>query len=409
MLGIDVSQAQLACALYDRPSERFQWERSVPNTPAGVQQLLRQTPAEVPWVVEPTGRYSVVVARLAREAGRTVLLAPPRKAKAYLQSGGSRAKTDRLDARGLALFAASRSRAEALRPYPLKTEAVEQLDQLLAARRGVVAALTSLQQQRRELPHAAAVLAGAVAELQARRAALDQQIAALTTAEGTFPLAVRLRKIPGIGPVTAAAVASRLLARDFARADAFVAYLGLDVGVLRSGQRAGQRGLTKQGDADLRRLLYLAAAANVRSKHSPFRQQYERERAKGLSKIAALNAVARKLARLCWSLAKHNSEYDPQWVHAQRPPANEPGTPVATPAPAGGSDPPARHSRTAPVPAPPSPPGTDPHPSPGSVSPGPTRDLDRTAASSTEALPEEHAGSGPAPPTAFGTNRRKSS
>ena len=34
MLGIDVSKDQLACALFDRPAEKFRWERAVPNTGA---------------------------------------------------------------------------------------------------------------------------------------------------------------------------------------------------------------------------------------------------------------------------------------------------------------------------------------------------------------------------------------
>jgi len=70
------------------------------------------------------------------------------------------------------------------------------------------------------------------------------------------------------------------------------------MGVRQSGKKNGQTGLTKQGDGELRRLLYLAAQSNLRAKNSPFRAQYERERAKGLSSTAALCAVARKLARL---------------------------------------------------------------------------------------------------------------
>lgn len=273
MLGIDVSKAELACALFDRAAEQFRWERSVPNTPAGVQRLLALTPPDVPLVVEPTGRYSRTVVQEARAAGRLVLLAPPRKAKAYLRSLGTRAKTDRLDARGLALFAATRPKAEALRPFPLKKEDVEHLDQLLTARRGVTTALMRLKQQLRELPHAAAVLSQAVADLEARQEELDRQIAPLSEDKQKFPTAATLRQVPGIGPVIAAAVAARLTSHDFARADQFVAYVGLDVGVVRSGKRVGERGLTKEGDAELRRLFYLAAQANVRCKDSPFRQQ----------------------------------------------------------------------------------------------------------------------------------------
>ena len=345
MLGIDVSKASLAAALLDRRTEQFRWERSVPNTPAGVDSLLALTPREVPLVVEPTGRYSLLVVEQATSAGRTVLLAPPRKAKAYLRSLTSRAKTDRLDARGLALFAASRPKAEALRPFPLKGEGVQRLEQLLTARRGVTAALVSLEQQRRELPHATAVLTQAVADLRERRRQLDEQIAQLTRQEQQFPAVTTLQQVPGIGAVIAASVAARLTSHTFARSDQFVAYLGLDVRVMDSGKRVGQRRLTKEGDAELRRLFYLAAQANLTCKQSPFKEQFERELEKGLSKTAALNAVARKLARVCWSLVKHGGAYDPRRVH--HPP---PSLPPADRAPAPAHDPPA----AAPTPVPPS-------------------------------------------------------
>ena len=71
--------------------------------------------------------------------------------------------------------------------------------------------------------------------------------------------------------------------KAFPHPDAFVAYCGLDVRVRDSGQRRGHRTLTKQEDAELRRLLYLSAQASLRSAQSPFKAQYERERAKGLS------------------------------------------------------------------------------------------------------------------------------
>jgi transposase len=327
MLGIDVSKDTLACALYDPAQEKFQWEQSVAHSPAGVDQLLRRTPADVPWVLEPTGRYSLLVAQAARAAGRQVLLAPPRKAKAYLNSLQSRAKTDRLDSRGLALFAASRPATHPLAPYPIKTPAVEQLDQLLTARRGIVAALSSLRQQLTELPHAAGPLRQAVTDLEQQRDVLDTQIATATAAPDAFPEVAALQAVPGIGPVTAAAVVSRLRAKQFTHPDQFVAYVGLDVVVLQSGTRRGQRGLSKQGDAELRRLLYMCARATLTAKGSPLRAQYQRELAKGMSKTAALNAVARKLARLCWSLVQHGTKYDPARVYQQQSPTGKGPTP----------------------------------------------------------------------------------
>jgi transposase len=312
MLGLDVSKDTLAVALLDPTTRKPHWEVEVPNTPAAVAQLLARVAPDCPWVMEPTGRYSVTVAKQARAAGRTVLLAPPRKAKAFLASLQSRAKTDRLDARGLGLYAL----AADLPPYPLKSEVVERLTQLLTARKGLSQSLSSLQQRVAELPHAAAVLKAAVADLRAKVRELDRQIAA---DRKQLPLAGRLQKVHGVGPVTSTAVAACLTSKHFEGPEQFVAYIGLDVAVRDSGKRKGERGLTKQGDAELRRLLYLCAQSSLRAEGSPFGAQYEREQAKGLSKTAALCAVARKMAKVCWSLARHpEASYDPARVYSQK-------------------------------------------------------------------------------------------
>lgn len=316
MLGIDVSKSTLACTLLDADTRQVRWERSVPNTPQGVPQLLQLTPPTSSWVLEPTGRYSPTVAQHARAAGRQVLLAPPKRAKAFLHAVQSRAKTDRLDSRGLALSAL----AVPLHPYPVKTAVTEHIDQLLAARRLIARSLMSLQQQRAALPYAAEALAVAIASLRAQREALDQQLADLTAQAEAPPGTQALDAVPGIGPVTAAAVASCLQAKQFSHPDQFVAHVGLDVRVRDSGRRRGQRALTKQGDAELRRLLFVCAQATLRAKTSPFKAQYERELKKGLPTTAALCVVARKLARLCWSMVRHGTTYDPTRVYQQPKP-----------------------------------------------------------------------------------------
>jgi transposase len=314
MLGIDVSKDQLACALLDPTSKQRLWERTVPNTIQGIDQLLGCTPAGVAWVLEPTGHSSTRVARQAHQAGRSVLLAVPRRAQHFLQSLPHRAKTDRLDSRGLGLSAL----AVPLRPSPQPTPESERLQQLLAVRKTLAQDLARYQQQCQALPLGATLLAPVVTTAQQQLKELDRQIAAAQT---QFPLMARLRQGHGIGAVTAAQVAARLSTHDFDHPDQFVSFIGLDIRVRQSGKRSGHQGLSKHGDAELRRLFYWCAQASLRAKNSPFVAQYEREQKKGLSKTAALCAVARKMARLCWSLARHGSEYDPARVF--QPPHKE--------------------------------------------------------------------------------------
>jgi len=316
MLGIDVSKDTLSCSLFDPSTKRQKWFKEVKNAPAGWKQLLRSTQPNVTWVLEPTGRYSQEVVRAARLAGRDVRLAQPKSAQLYLQSVQRRAKTDRLDAQGLALYGITHD----LAPYPLKSEMHEEIDQLLLARKGLSQSLCELQARQRDLPRASAALAPAVAALREQLQVVDRQIAEMTRAP-ELAVVQELLKVHGIGPVTASTAASCLTSRSFSHSDQFVAFCGLDIRVRQSGKKNGQLGLSKQGDSELRRLFYLAAQSSLRAKNSPFKAQYDREREKGLSSTAAICAVARKMARLCWSIVHHKTTYDPQRVYQQPQPA----------------------------------------------------------------------------------------
>lgn len=344
MLGVDVGKAELHGTWRDPETRKIRWHGAVPNSAAGIAQLLRRVP-EGPVVVEPTGRYGEPLVRAVQAAGREALLAPPRKARAFLWSEQPRAKTDRVDSAGLALYGLSGR----LRPYPLPSDAVDQVRQLLAARRGLSRSLATLRQQQAALPRATEALAPATAALAQQVTAIDRQLAALVEADAASPDAARrpdaapapapadepapssvppapslasaraLRAVPGIGPVTAAALAACLVDKRFTSADQFVAYVGLDIRVQQSGRRHGQFGLSKHGDAELRRLLYLAAQAGARCRADrTLADRYAREKAKGLAPTAALNAVARKLAKLAWSMVTHGSTYDPNRVDTQR-------------------------------------------------------------------------------------------
>jgi len=313
MLGIDVSKDTLACSLRDAQSKVELWHGTVPNSETGLKQLCRHIPAECPWVLEPTGRYSTLTVRFGQRQGRRVLQAPPRRAKTFLGSVQTRAKADRVDAAGLSLFGL----AHLLRPFPERNERVERLQELLRAPRGLTKAIASFKLQLAALPAAAETLQRAIAALEQERETLDAEIRTLTDDGNVFPQVARLEAVPGIGRLTAATVAACLARKDFDHPDQFVAFVGLDIAVRQSGKRCGDLGLTREGDAELRRLLFLAALSNAGNPNSPFQALYQKHRAKGLPTTGAACAVARKLAKVCWSLCKHETTYDPTRVTQQ--------------------------------------------------------------------------------------------
>ena len=88
----------------------------------------------------------------------------------------------------------------------------------------------------------------------------------------------------------------------------FVAYIGLDVRIRESGRYVGKRKLTKRGESEIRRLLYCASIP-ARC-HARFEQYHQRQLDKGLSKIAANIVLARKLARIAFTLMQNQEMFD---------------------------------------------------------------------------------------------------
>ncbi|WP_028604701.1 transposase, partial [Ottowia thiooxydans] len=91
-------------------------------------------------------------------------------------------------------------------------------------------------------------------------------------------------------------------------ADAVVAFTGLDPRPNDSGNKTGQRRLSKRGWPEIRRLLYAAAMSAARTK--TWNGFYHAQREKGLSTTAALIVLARKLLRVAFSLFKQKSNFD---------------------------------------------------------------------------------------------------
>ena len=119
----------------------------------------------------------------------------------------------------------------------------------------------------------------------------------------------RCRALPGVGPLTALAWVALYHRGEFVRADAFIAFIGMDVRVRESGQWRGRRKLTKKGDREIRRRLFNTA---MQARHSPpWESYYLALRQRGLSATAAFVALGRKFARVCFTLLINDTEFNP--------------------------------------------------------------------------------------------------
>jgi transposase len=313
VLGVDVAKKSLSVCLMNKDSQSIIREASLANEEQDIRQFLKAIPSDIGRslcvAIEPTNTYWHLFAQMALSRKHKVVSAPPGPAKLFLRSINPRVKNDRLDAKGIALYASCME----LRDYQPKSKVVCELEELLCLRRKLSESAAYYRQVAGTGAAGADIARQLLLTHKEQMKDLDSRIAEIMKA---FEPAKRLIKVPGFGPVVTAALVARLTASEFRSSDSFVAFVGLDLKVRESGQFRGRRTISHNGDAEMRRLLYLAAQSAIKVKGSPFAQIYERHRSpeRGLASTEAICVVARKMARTAWSMVRYGTEYDPARV-----------------------------------------------------------------------------------------------
>jgi transposase len=302
--GADVASDHLDIAVHDSKAG----VKRIANERRAILQWLKHLPRGSRLAMEATGRYHLLLARLAHEHGLQVYVLNPRDVSHYARGVGQRGKTDRLDAQVIARYVANEhAQLRCWQPAPPQ---LAELDSLLRRRAALVRHQGALRQSMGDDPLTSKLLPQVMAPIDKVLRALDKAIAKATQRiEGSKQALCSITSVPGLGALNGAALLSLFTRLADARADAVVAFTGLDPRPMDSGNKRGVRKLSKRGPAELRRLLYNAASSASRT--AAWCGIYERELAKGLPRTAALVALARKLVRVAFSLFKSQTTFDP--------------------------------------------------------------------------------------------------
>lgn len=315
---------------------------SVATTPAGIEQYFgERDPCRV---ILEVGTHSPWISRRIEGFGHEVVVANP---SAVYGSRRRKKRNDDMDAE----FLARQGRVDPSLLHPIRHRGSEvqvhlgllrSRDQLVRARtklinhvRGSVKALggripggSAGSFPRRaaravpgELGMALEPLLETIAGLTDRIRKMDRQIEAVI--EEAYPEALRLRQIPGVGPITALAFV--LLVEDpkrFEQSREVGAYFGLVPRLDESSTSQPQLRITKAGD-ELGRRLLVSAAHYILGPHGPecdLRTKGEQlmERGGKNAKKRAVVAIARKLAVLMHRLWVSEVPYDPRFVSTKR-------------------------------------------------------------------------------------------
>ncbi|HLO65181.1 MAG TPA: IS110 family transposase [Azonexus sp.] len=287
-VGIDVSKDRLDVWVHPK-GEAFSSRQEVDAIDYVVRRLSGLSAQVI--ALEATGGYERAVVAALSLAGLPVVVVNPAQVRSFARALGQQAKTDAIDARIIAQFAA------ATRPQirPLPDDSTAALAELVARRRQVVDMISAEKQR---LPLSAVpvqksirrVVKALERELEGLNAGIDGLI---RTSEVWRYKEDLLTSAPGVGPTVARTLLAELPELGQLNRKQIAALAGLAPYTRQSGQWRGKSFICG-GRKAVRKMLFLSAMTAIRH-NPPLKAFYDNLLRAGKPKMLVLIAVARKL------------------------------------------------------------------------------------------------------------------
>jgi transposase len=281
----------------------------VSNDAAGVQELVQGLgdSAACLVVMEASGGYERVAHAALVAQGVRAAIVNPKRVRDFARGMGLEAKTDRVDARVIARYGEVTRPAATPPPEPARAE----LREILACRRQLIDEITVRRQQLEHLksPMLRARVETTIAFLRQQQKELTQLLRENIQADATLAADfARLTSMPGCGPILAATLLADMPELGTLDRRRIAALAGLAPVARDSGLRENRR-VIKGGRGQVRRALYMAAVASLRTRASPARARYDQLRAKGKPPKLALTVIMRKMLVTLNAMLKHKQNY----------------------------------------------------------------------------------------------------
>jgi len=302
-IGIDVSKSVLDVAAHGSGA-RLQAENDEQGLKQLAEKLLELAPELV--VMEASGGYERLCAAMLAQAGLPVAVVNARQARAFALATGVLAKTDAVDARILAHFAAAVR--PAVRPLPDEQRAA--LDEIMGRRRQLVGMLVMeknrLGQARN--PGVRRDIQSLIVVLEKRVGGCDGELQRLIQASPVWRAQEDLlRSFNGIGPVNARVLLVELPELGTLDRKQIAALVGVAPIARDSGQHRGRRSIAG-GRGQVRATLYMAAVTAIRA-NAVIRAFYQRLREAGKPAKVALVACMRKILTILNAMVRTKTRW----------------------------------------------------------------------------------------------------
>uniref|UniRef100_UPI0038995FCF IS110 family transposase n=1 Tax=Caballeronia arvi TaxID=1777135 RepID=UPI0038995FCF len=303
-VGIDVGGEFLDVAFHDS-NEYFR----VANSPDGIASLLDKLRPIKPQliVLEATGKLERAVLEACCQAGLPAVAVNSKRVRDFARSTGKQAKTDRIDARVIAHYAA------VIKPEvrPLSDEQTQELQALILRRTQLIDMLTG-EQHRRKRAHKSSwpSIDELIQFLKQRIKDTDRDIDVFLHANELWCKSeTLLRSMPGVGRTTAAALIAFLPELGKLDRREIASLVGLAPFNVDSGKQKGQRHIMG-GRCTVRRALYMACVAAQRA-NPDIKAFCDRLRANGKKTKVAFIAGMRKLLTQLNAMMRDETPWSP--------------------------------------------------------------------------------------------------
>jgi transposase len=302
-IGIDVAKEKLDVYYYEHNEYKtFQ------NNEKGRKLLVEWAKKIDPKIIlcEATGGYQNPLIRALLNYELPCNVSNPARIRDYAKSCGILAKTDKIDAKIIAQFAAERK----IKPQKKLPNALIELKELLAARRFFVGEKKRINAQREHVTLKMVVtqIKQQMKQIEKRIEKMENEIFRLIELEPELKKKFDILKtIPGIGNIVAATLIIECPEWENGKPEKICALAGVVPMNYESGKMRGRKKI-KGGRGVLRTVLFNAAMVVVNrvKEDNIFKQLYKRLIEKGKAKMAALIAGVHKILRIAHFLVKKN-------------------------------------------------------------------------------------------------------
>jgi transposase len=306
-VGVDVSKNWLDVHIH--PKNQM---LRVDNTTAGLDQLLailsQDTISQI--VCESSGGYENLLMGSCDNAGYRVWRVDPKRIKAFIVSEGIKAKTDKIDAKMIALFA---SQKEAPYISNKRSDCDEKINILIRRKEDLTSILVMEKQRlngptgkfcKDKIERFINIIEQDIEDIEDEIQDCILQDSHLSSKSDI------LQSIPGIGKATAATFIAHMPELGIVDNKKVAALLGVVPYTRQSGMHRGRETISG-GRSAPRKALYMAALSATRF-NKPMKTFYDRLREKGKKPKVAIVAVMHKLVVTMNAMVRKGEK----WGHA---------------------------------------------------------------------------------------------